>query len=314
MRNELLVELVNSLLGTGKSKSKGNLAYICPFHTQKVPSEKLEINFDESSPHYQNWGCWVCGEKARGKKLYSLFKKIDAPQIKFNKLKSFKKKGSIIDNNYEPSNEVKLPEEFISLTTPSKSLGYRQALSFLRKKGITSRDIQKYNIGYCEKGTYSNRVIIPSYDGQGSLNFFTARAFTESFKDKYKNPPCSRDIIPFELFINWDLPIILCEGVFDALSIKRNAIPLLGTVIQNNLMKRLVTSKVEKIFIALDSDAIKKSLKYSDFLREQGKKVYLVDLKEKDPNEMGFEKFTELVQTTPQLTRHNLMALKLSLI
>ena len=44
-------------------------------------------------------------------------------------------------------------------------------------------------------------------------------------QEKYKNPDVSRDIIPFELFINWDLPIILCEGLFDAIAIKsRNLI------------------------------------------------------------------------------------------
>ncbi len=38
--------------------------------------------------------------------------------------------------------------------------------------------------------------------------------------------------IPFEIFINWNSPIIRCEGMFDAISIKRNAIPLLGKNIQ----------------------------------------------------------------------------------
>ena len=79
-------------------------------------------------------------------------------------------------------------------------------------------------------------------------------------------------------------------------------------------MKKIVTSKVEKIFISLDADALKKTLEISEFLINQGKKVYLVNLKNEDPNEMGFEKFTKLIQNTPQLTRHNLMAHKLSLI
>jgi len=100
-------------------------------------------------------------------------------------------------------------------------------------------------------------IIIPSYDANGTLNYFTARSFEKEPFRKYKNPSVSRDIVPFEMFINWSSPLVLCEGPFDAIAIKRNAIPLLGKNIQSSLMKKIVSSKVEKIYIALDSDAIK---------------------------------------------------------
>ena len=45
-----------------------------------------------------------------------------------------------------------------------------------------------------------------------------------------------------------------------------------------------------------------------------GKKVYLVELKDKDPSEMGFIDFTKLVQTSKKLTYENLFEKKLSLI
>ena len=60
------------------------------------------------------------------------------------------------------------------------------------------------------------------------------------------------------------IPIILCEGLFDAMAIKRNAIPLLGKNIQSNLMKKIVTSVVNKIYIALDRDAIKQALNFCE--------------------------------------------------
>jgi DNA primase len=124
----------------------------------------------------------------------------------------------------------------------------------------------------------------------------------------------SRDIIPFELFINWNLPIILCEGPFDAIAIKRNAIPLFGKNIQPALMKKIVTSKVQKIYIALDNDAIEKALEFCELLLNEGKEVYLVELKGKDPSEMGFEHFTKLIQNTTPLTNYKLMEKKLQLV
>ncbi len=84
--------------------------------------------------------------------------------------------------------------------------------------------------------------------------------------------------------------------MFDAIAIKRNVIPLLGKTIQSSLMKKIINSAVEKIYIALDKDAIKQSLNFCEKLMNEGKEVYLVDLADKDPSEMGFVKFTNLIQ------------------
>ena len=46
-------------------------------------------------------------------------------------------------------------------------------------------DILRYRIGYCRKGPYSGKIIIPSYDENLSLNYFVARAYYE--EDKWKN-------------------------------------------------------------------------------------------------------------------------------
>jgi hypothetical protein len=124
----------------------------------------------------------------------------------------------------------------------------------------------------------------------------------------------SKDIVPFELFINWSSPLVLCEGMFDALAIKRNAIPLLGKHIQRELMKKIVTSQVQKIYIALDKDAQKDAVKFCEQLMNEGKEVYLVDLEEKDPSEMGFEAVTTLIQNTHPLSQYDLMAKKLQLV
>ena len=107
--------------------------------------------------------------------------------------------------------------------------------------------------------------------------------------------------------------IIICEGLFDAIAIKRNAIPLLGKNIQDNLMKKIVTSKVNKIYIALDKDAIKQALQFCEMLLAEGKEVYLIDIQDKDPSDLGFEKFIKLLQQTKILTYNNLLEKKLSL-
>jgi hypothetical protein len=75
-------------------------------------------------------------------------------------------------------------------------------------------------------------------------------------------------------------------------------------------MKKIINSKVQKIYIALDKDAIKQALNFCETLMNEGKEVYLVDLEEKDPSEMGFEKFTNLIQNTYPLTFSDLLEKK----
>mgnify|MGYP000002632713 FL=1 len=308
MINELLVNLVNSVLVGGKRTSRGNQSYNCPFCNHSKP--KLEINFTENKGGYNPWNCWVCNTK--GKTISTLFKKIKAPPEKFTELYKLVKTKDAVETVVE-SSDIELPKDFKSIIG-STNLTARKAYKYLKKRNLTNDDILKYNIGYCNYGKYRDMVIIPSYNADGKLNYFISRSFIEDSFIKYRNPDCSRNIIPFELFINFDLPIILCEGAFDAIAIKRNAIPLLGKNIQTNLLKKIVKSSVEKIYIALDTDAIKQALKHCEYLINQGKEVYLVELEGKDPSEMGFENFTKLIQNTLPLDEYQLMEKKISLI
>ena len=308
MTNQALIAVVNSVLGSGKSTSKGNYAYHCPFCNHTKP--KLEINFTENSEGNNPWHCWACDKK--GKKLTQLFKAIEAPKEKITELKSYITSG-IIGKVQIINEKLYLPKEFISLINPPNTIMAKHALAYIKKRGIIEEDIIKYNMGYCEDGLYTNRIILPSYDDKGVLNYFTARSFDKTNPIKYKNPSTSRNIIPFDFFINWDLPIVLCEGPFDAIAIKRNAIPLLGKNIQSSLMKKIVMSSVSKIYIALDKDAQKQALDFCQQLMNEGKEVYLVNMQDKDPADMGFKHFTNIIQDTDPLTFSDLLAKKLTL-
>jgi len=313
MENAALLVLLESVLGAGHKTSRGNHAFKCPFCQHH--KNKLEINVVTNEKSENPWHCWVC--EAKGKTIRSLFKSIKVPANKVAELnmivvpgkKEFKQHLDIIS----------LPKEFISLVNIDKldkvtSLEARRALRFLKKRGITQEDIIKYNIGFCYDGPYKNRVIIPSYDETGSVNYFIARAFIDEMT-KYKNPPTdAKSAIGLELFINWDAPIILLEGMFDALTVKRNVIPLFGKIIHEKLLAKLVRSTVNRIYIALDPDAIKNALKHAEMLMSYGKEVYLVELDGKDANEIGFERFLNTIEQSQPLTFQSLLTKKLQLI
>ena len=312
MDNTALLFLVESVLGKGQSTSKGNYAFKCPFCTHH--KNKMEISLRTTAKRENFWHCWVCG--AKGKTLLTLFKKIKAPKGKIDELNIL-----IVPTKNEEHvvvGTLELPKEFISLSNIIEDkiaqIEAKHALKFLKKRGITQNDIIKYNIGFCKEGPYAERVIIPSFDELSKLNYFIARSYKDSDR-KYKNPPvAAKDVIGFELYINWDAPLILVEGMFDALTIKRNVIPLFGKVIHGKLMEKLVKSSVDRIYIALDNDARRDALKQAEMLMSYGKEVYLVEMEGKDANEIGFEQFLNTIEQTQPLNLQSLLEKKLQLI
>jgi DNA primase len=309
-KNILLLSLVNANLGEGQKTSRENYAYFCPKCNHH--KRKLEVDFTDN-PHGNNpWQCWVCNFK--GRTVMALLKAVGAPEADIRKARSYVKYADFEDDAIQEE-RVELPQEFISLTDPliKKDWIYDKATQYLASRGITMGDIYKYQIGYCRAKKYRNMVVFPTFDEKGILNYFVARSFDEKSWMKYKNPPVGKNVVPNEHLINWDVPVILCEGIFDAIAIKRNAIPLLGKTIQKQLMRRLLNSNAGKIYLALDKDAQDKALNYCEMFLDQGKEVYFVDLKKKDPSELGFEAFTKLVQNTKPLNYDTLLARKLDI-
>ena len=203
-----------------------------------------------------------------------------------------------IDKKEKTQWNVSLPECFHPLWNKSNDILYRHATNYLKKRNIDNRDILRYGIGYCSDGAYSNRIIVPSYDLEGKLNYYIARDIFPNSKMKYKNPPMSKDVVVFELFINWNKPIVLCEGVFDAIAIKRNAIPLLGKFPSKSLIQRIIQERVKHIYIALDSDARKDAVKLVSFFNQFDITAYIVNINEKDPSELGFNNFWKMIDKT----------------
>ena len=288
----LLLNSFQKLLGS-YHELKNDTAFRCPFcHHHK---KKLNINLEN-----QKWHCWVCN--AKGRKFIHLLRKINAPQPIIKEILDLVGESSSYHKDKQDKTvyDVSLPEWFKPLWIQSNDITYRHTMKYLNERDIGMRDIVRYGIGYCDYGGYANRVIIPSYDSDGKLNYFVARDIFPNSKFKYKNPNISKDTVIFELFINWTKPIILCEGMFDAIAIKRNAIPLLGKFLSKTLVTRIIQNRVKEIYIALDQDAKKDSIKLSKFLMGYGIETYRIDLKEKDPSGLGFREFWKLLNSTTE--------------
>ena len=279
-----VINILNDVLGPGTSMKNDEQAHFCPFcHHHK---KKLQINLKT-----QYWHCWVCD--AKGRKIQRLLKRLHVDSRKLKKLYEIYGDDYIVysKDTEDEKIELRLPNEFKSLLKEPKGKInpiYKKSIQYAKDRKISNEDIIKYNIGYCDGGMYSGRIIIPSYDSDNRLNYFIARSVFIDEKFKYKNPPVSKNVIMFENQINWNEPITLVEGVFDAIAVKRNAIPILGKFVPRKLNDAIFSNGVKNLNILLDEDAQNQALHYTMQYTNQGIQTKNIKPTDKDASDMGF--------------------------
>ena len=301
MKKSILKRLLAALLGRGSEKNNGDVWHKCPFC--KHPKNKLSVNIIS-----EKWHCWHCN--AKGRKLFMLFRKCNASKKQIEQLnEALGENVKIVSKKRDE--HVSLPLEFIPLLNGNtNSPHYKNAIHYLKKRGLTKIDILRHNIGYAETGEYSGMIIIPSYDSEGIVNYFVSRAFYDT-PFKHKNPDVSKDIIGFDLNINWNRAINIVEGAFDAIATGENTIPLFGKILPDSLMKKIIEKKIKRINLILDSDAKKAAIKHSEYFMGNGIDVHLIDLPGKDPSELGQDVVNKLIETSEKLTFGKIMEYKI---
>lgn len=136
------------------------------------------------------------------------------------------------------------------------------ALEYLLKRGLDWSVIDDFSLGFTtdckDNPKANNRIIIPSTDEFGTLNYWTGRDFTGNDKrQKYMNPKVDRkDLIFNEERVQWEADITLVEGPFDHLVVP-NSIPLLGKSLGTDykLYWELIKKSRANINVFLDGDA-----------------------------------------------------------
>lgn len=293
-----ILSFLEGLLGSSKPTTGTNHEFFCPVCNHR--KRKLSIDLDT-----MKWHCWVCSRG--GLSLFTLLKYINASKSSFSQL------SELIGNRTYYRQEKKqkhfvhsLPREYQNIITHSGSMFARAAINYLvNQRGLTANDLIKYNIGYCISGEFDEMVIFPSYDRHGKLNFFTARDFMGNYI-KHKNPKASKNIVGFELFVNWDMPIVLVEAALDAITVRHNAIPLFGKTLNDILISEIVNKRPPMVIILLDPDAYDNSIEIAEIIMGMNIPVKLVKLQDEDANEMGHDAVWEAISNTKTLTNSHL--------
>jgi DNA primase len=293
------IEFIERCFGPAKLTNAGMNACVCCPVCGDTDKKKLAIRTDSWLTH-----CWKCGYKARS--IYGLLKRYKphhaeefitqfdgASLVSDAEENAFKKE---LDTLQLPTG-FQLLAEWLDHDNPPAHV--RQAITYLEQRGLTERDIWYFKFGVTEldKG-YKNRVIVPSHDGEGSLNFFTARTYKSYVRPKYFNPKFRRETVVFnDLNIDWSEELTIVEGPFDMFKVNDNATCLLGKELTKNcaLFHKIVTNNTP-VLLCLDNDAKRASLEVARLLSSYSVSVRVLELPEdiKDPGEISQEQFQKL--------------------
>ena len=259
---EVLVDLLSEFLGDPHQhyESKGQISFDCPVCADEKGLDSgdgkgnLEINYGRHV-----YKCWACSEThgthgplgklfdqyaTKGqKKVYNLIKPEELKQEDVRRPK------------------LRLPEGFTTFKDSNpRFIPHIEAYRYLTSRGVNDEMIEKYNIGYTVNGDFAYRIIIPSYNLDGQLNYFVARSWVPK-KMKYKNPSVPKDEIIFnEGRIDWDKDIFLCEGAFDSFFLD-NSIVMLGKKMSKLLFETLYAKANKNIIICCDGDAFEDGIR-----------------------------------------------------
>ena len=279
------IQLLEAVFGEGVHSNSGKnitvKCYNCG-NKKSINKKKLSICLETGRFH-----CWVC--EAKGRNIASAVKNCTNDK---NLLTKINQVFEYINNkNAEDKQEkvIKLPDDF-ELLCLSKRRTSNFAKKYLYGRGIDEKTMWKYKIGISNHSEYMNRIIFPSFDSELNLNFFQTRLCDENAKIPYRNCDGNKKEIIFnENLIDWRQPVVLVEGVFDAMKLNLNTCCLLGSWIDESylIFQKIVKHKTP-VILALDTDAIEKTIKIAKNLKSYCIDVKIVQKSKFDVGDMNY--------------------------
>lgn len=324
------IDFLEKVFGEGKPSNGGlNFSVVCPTCKKNKKSsyfkKKLVIRTDNFICH-----CWVCGFKARSP--LSLIKNF-FPAYQKEFIEKFANASNLVyeqedgGEGEEAQNAFNgkcyLPAEFKLLALAKNDLTKfeKRALAYLKKerKVFSESELWYWKFGVAEGDEdLDGRVILPSFDKDGNVNYWTARAFDKKLKPKYINPNIPRENVVFnEINIDWSKPLTITEGPFDLIKCNENATCLLGSAINEKykLFQKLVENQTP-VVLALDEDAKEKSLEIIKNIIQYGNEIKFLEVPKKygDVGAMSKSVFMELYKNAQPITQENFLSMKIKLL
>ena len=323
------ISFLEKVFGEGRFSNGGlNMSVQCPVCKKNKKTsytkKKLVIRTDNFICH-----CWVCGFKARSPML--LIKNF-FPNYYKEYVGNFANLNSSLVNEEDEretrgeegegqTGSIFLPVGFrlLALETNKENMSWfeKSARRYLKNtRGTSDDDLWYWKFGISEEEEdLDKRVILPSFDSEGNVNYWTARTIDNRQKPKYLNPNIPRENVIFnEININWSKPLTLTEGPFDLFKCNKNATCLLGSELTEKykLFQKIVENQTP-IVLALDADAKRKSFDIVKKIMEYGNEIKYIDVPVKygDVGAMTKSIFGNLLTNAVKITNDNFLSMKI---
>lgn len=295
----------------GKSILSGdgiNCAVSCPSCDKKKSKRKLVIRLDDGRYH-----CWVC--ETKGSNISYLAKKYfsDCADV----LHAFSK-GRLKQLEPTVQQQIQLPKGAFFIGNDSRDPDHLAAINYLKARGLSKGDIFRWRMLVSSTGRFRRRIIIPSFSEEGQLNYFVSRAIDADKKPKYVNSYVPKKEVVFnEIDVDWTKPVVLVEGVFDAVKSPENTIPILGSSLsRNSKLFHLLTRHACDVTVSLDPDLKSKALDLASQLSKAGCNVKVCFAPNtKDLGSMSKKEVVKVFQSAKyfdpmQIIRHKINGIK----
>jgi len=288
------INFFESIFGKGRISANGiNFDVRCPIcASSDATKKKLSIRTDTSANH-----CWVCGWKSRS--IIPLIRKYGT-QSQLNIYKEIfgnsDPNQGLVTGEIEIIEKLSLPKDFKLLHLANESDPDIKAVwRYVYSRGLSDKDIWYFKLGISDEPKWKRRVIMPSFDNLGNLNYFVARAIDKDKKPKYDNPSVDHRTVVFnDINIDWTKPLVLVEGPFDMTKCPENTTALLGSDFseQHELFNRILLHNTP-IYLAMDGDMWDTKMpKIYKKLTEYDLDVKVVDVRPwGDPGNMSKQEF-----------------------
>ena len=265
-----------------------NVAISCPY----CPPAKSRVK-KKLVIHIERWvyHCWRCGSS--GRSLVPLLRVVGAHDLidefvsKFTQQKQSAPDAAEVTTPQDT--KLRLPRGFrLLVACDDGDINARTTAAYLRSRGLDKHSQWRFRLGIADDEQHLQRVIVPSFDVNGVLNYYTSRRIDGRSFMKYLNSDVPRNDIVFnEIDVDWSQRVVLVEGPFDAMKCPDNAIPLLGCQFNEEslLFERILVS-MPPVVVMLDDDTKKRAWKIAKHLSSYGVDVSIASVPAHDPGMM----------------------------
>ena len=266
----------------GRLRHEEYIIEVCPYcgNTRK----NMEINTRKLVFH-----CWVCGT---GGTVRGFFRDFDLPIDDLPETPEGRR-----EELPQEQADVVMPTECKDILKADDILGKWAKTYLLSTRGFTEHSILRFGCQYASEGDLKARIIVPLYEDD-ELIYYVARTYVSDFP-KYKNPKIRRrNALPIYFGNDSRMTAVLVEDTFSAMQVNLagySSIPLLGTSMTNEQIRKLEKRNFNKVIVMLDPDAKAKAMALATRIKVEGMDT-TVALPATDPDELELDEIRTAVE------------------